>query len=58
MKSASFKNLVSLIIVMLWGASAETVRNISLVGKVRLEDMCRGMTSFSPVLFYPPFLPH
>jgi len=41
MKSVSFRNLVSLIIVMLWvGASTETVRNISLVRKVRLEDVC------------------
>ena len=39
MKSISFKNLVLLIIVMLGGASAETVRNISLVRKVRLEDV-------------------
>ena len=40
MKSVSLRNLVLLIIVMLWGASAETVRNISLVRKVRLEDVC------------------
>jgi len=41
MKSASFRNLVLLIVVMLWIASAKTVRNISLVRKVRLEDVCR-----------------
>jgi len=40
MNSVSFRNLVLLIINVV-GSSTETVRNISLVRKVRLEDVCR-----------------
>jgi len=42
--------MVLLIIVMLWlGASAETVRNISLVRNVRLEDVCTCRVGFDAV---------
>jgi len=60
-----FRNLVLLIIVMLWGrvrrqhvnhchvvgASAKTARNISLVRKVGLEDVCRvGLDAVEEVI--------
>ena len=50
MKSVLFRNLVLLIIDVV-RASAKTVRNISLVRKVGLEDVCRvGLDAVEEVI--------